>query len=162
MTPIGRRHAACVNRLTDRFSRTFRDAALVSVQNPLHLSEDTEAQPDLALLRPTADLYASDHPGPEDIFLLVDVAEASAETDRRVKAPLHARKGIQEVWPVDLEQETIAVYLDPSAGGYCTLRVVRRGEQLAPSAFPDRPAAAADIVPDGLAALNPVGTCSPR
>ena len=148
MTPIGCLHAACVNRLNRRFSRTFGDVALVSVQNPVRLGEDSEPEPDLALLRPRADFYASGHPGPEDIFLLVEVADSSSDPDRRVKVPLYARAGIPEAWLADLEQQTITAYADPTPDGYRSVRVFRRGEVVAPGVFPDRALAVADLLPE--------------
>lgn len=148
MTPIGARHAECVDRLTDLFFHTLGNAARVRVQNPVRLDEHSEPQPDIALVHRKPGLYASGHPTPEDIFLLVEVAETSSEPDRRVKVPLYARSGIPEVWLVDLEQETITAYLDPSSDGYRTAQVFRRGESLAPSAFPDRPISINDILPE--------------
>ncbi|MBI2864883.1 MAG: Uma2 family endonuclease [Chloroflexi bacterium] len=146
MTPIGRLHAATVNRLIKLFVTIFGDDAVVGAQNPIVLDEHSEPQPDIALLRPKADFYASGHPTPEDVFFLVAVACSSADPDRRIKVPLYARKGIAECWLVDLEQETITVYRDPAADGYRTARVFRRGEQIAPAAFPDRSLAVAAIL----------------
>ncbi len=146
MTPIGRLHAATVNRLNKLFVNTFGDDAVVGVQNPIVLDEHSEPQPDIALLRPRADFYASGLPTPEDVVLLVEVTYSSADPDRRVKVPLYAGKGIAEVWLVDLEQETMTVYRDPVAGGYRTARVFRRGEGVAPAAFPHRSLAVADIL----------------
>ena len=146
MTPIGRRHAAGVIRMTNLFAKTFGDDALVSAQNPVVLGEYSEPQPDLALLRPRADFYASGLPTPDDILLLVEVAETSADLDRRVKAPLYARSGVQEFWLVDLEGDTVTVYRDPAPSGYGAVRVVGRSEELAPSAFPNRSLAAAAIL----------------
>ena len=146
MTPIGRRHAACVDRLNKLFGKAFGDDAQVRVQNPVVLSEYTEPQPDLAILRPRADFYAAGHPTQEHIFLLVEVAETSADLDRRVKVPLYARSGIQELWLVDLEGETVTISRDPTPSGYGTARVAGRGEELAPLAFPGRPLAAAAIL----------------
>lgn len=148
MTPIGRRHASCVARLVHRFGRELRDAAVIWPQNPVRLGEDSEPEPDLALLRPRADFYASGHPGPEDVLLLVEVADSSADPDRRVKVPLYARSGIQEVWLVDLEQETVTIYRDPAPDGYRTAQVVRRGDELAPAAFPHVTLKAADLIPE--------------
>ena len=147
MTPIGHRHAACVNRLAELFSLTLGNAAIVSVQNPVRLGQYSEPQPDLALLRRKPDFYASGHPSAEDILLLVEVADSSAEPDRRVKIPLYARGGAPEVWLVELDQETVTVYRDPAPDGYHTVRVVRRGEQVAPAAFPSHSLAVSDILP---------------
>lgn len=147
MTPIGHRHAVCVKNLTRTFYHLFDDVAVISVQDPVHLSDYSEPEPDLALVTPPADSYLSGHPRPRDIILIVEVAHSSADPDRRVKVPLYARNGIPEFWLVDLEQETITIYQDPTPGGYRTARIVRRGEQLAPAAFPDRPIAVSDILP---------------
>jgi Uma2 family endonuclease len=68
----------------------------VWVQNPIRLGERSEPQPDLALLRPRGDFYASGHPGPQDVLLVVEVAETSADADREVKVPLYARAGVLE------------------------------------------------------------------
>ena len=148
MTPIGHRHAACVKRINQAFSRLFWDVSVVSVQDPIRLGDDSEPEPDLALLRLRADFYASGHPGPEDVTLLVEVAESSADPDRRVKVPMYGRSGIPEVWLVDLEQRTVTSYRDPMPDGYRTVQVHRRGESIAPSHFPDRPLAVAEIIPD--------------
>ena len=150
MTPIGARHAECVDRLTEFFFRAFGGAARLRVQNPVRLGEHSEPKPDVALVHRRAGLYGSGHPTPEDILLLVEVADSSADPDRRVKVPLYARSGIQEVWLVDLEQETITIYRDPAPDGYRSARVARRGDELAPISFPDLVLKAADLIP-GLA-----------
>lgn len=93
MSPIGRRHAACVNRLTRLFTSLLGESAIISVQNPIALSVHSEPQPDMALLRPRADFYASGHPGPEDVWLVVEVAETSPEYDRQIKMPEYASAG---------------------------------------------------------------------
>ncbi|MBI2863480.1 MAG: Uma2 family endonuclease [Chloroflexi bacterium] len=146
MTPIGRRHAACVKRVAELMFDTFRREANVGVQDPVVLDEHSEPQPDITLLHRRPDYYAACEPTPADVFLLIEVADSSAEADRRLKVPLYARSGVPEVWMVDLVQETITIYLDPSPGGYRTARVVRRGEHISPSAFPERPLDASDIL----------------
>ncbi|MFH1610025.1 MAG: Uma2 family endonuclease [Candidatus Bipolaricaulota bacterium] len=136
MTPISSRHAACVKRLNRLFPQKLGERALVSVQDPIRLGEHAEPQPDLALLKPRKDFYSSDHPGPQDIFFLVEVAETSTDYDREVKLPLYARAGIPEVWLVDLERETIAIYGKPSGQGYQEERHFRRGQGFSSSALP--------------------------
>ena len=89
MTPIGRHHAASVRRLTQLFSSRLGERALVSVQNPVPLGADTEPQSDIALLRPCPDFYRDTPLRPQDVFLVVEVADTSAATDRSVKIPLY-------------------------------------------------------------------------
>jgi Uma2 family endonuclease len=90
----------------------------VSVQNPLRLGERSEPQADLVLARPRPDFYAQAHPGPADVFLVVEVAETSVDVDRQLKVPLYARAGIPEVWLVDLPGEAVEVSRRPSPQGY--------------------------------------------
>ncbi len=148
MTPIGRRHASCIARLDHILGHELGDAAVIWPRNPIRLSDYSEPQPDLTLLRPRPDFYSTVEPSPSDVLLLIEVSDTTVEYDRRVKVPLYARHSVPEVWLVDLEQDTITVYRDPNADGYRTVRVVRRGEAVAPSAFPDRPLAVSDILPD--------------
>lgn len=137
MTPIGSRHAACVDRLTQRLIGQLRGRAIVRVQSPIRLDAHSEPQPDLALLRPQPDFYAHEHPGPADILLIVEVAETSGAYDREVKLPMYARASISEMWLVNLSEERIEIYRQPSSQGYRTVRILQRGDLLAPLAFPD-------------------------
>ncbi|MGM0705757.1 MAG: Uma2 family endonuclease, partial [Bacteroidota bacterium] len=67
MSPIGSRHAACVDRLTRLFMHAVDDRAIVRVQNPIVLPPDSEPEPDVALLKPRDDDYASRHPRPDEV-----------------------------------------------------------------------------------------------
>jgi Uma2 family endonuclease len=146
MAPIGNRHAACVRRLNRLFSRLVGEQAIVDVQNPVRVGEQSEPQPDVVLLRPRPDLYGGFHPGVEDVLLIVEVAETSADYDRGVKVPLYARFGIPEVWLVDLGGDAMEVYRTPSAEGYQTRQALRRGERLTPLALPNLDLAVNDIL----------------
>jgi Uma2 family endonuclease len=98
MSPIGRRHAACVNRLNDLLQKKLGIRALVSIQNPVELDDNSEPQPDVVLLRRKNDYYESGHPQAEDILLLIEVADTTVESDREIKIPTYAGYGIVEVW----------------------------------------------------------------
>jgi Uma2 family endonuclease len=106
LSPINSRHAACVNRLNALFTSRLTGRAVVSVQNPIRLDTHSEPQPDLALLKPRPDFYAASHPNPEDVLLVVEVADTSADYDRGVKLALYARVGIAEVWKAVCEPAT--------------------------------------------------------
>ena len=138
MAPIGSRHAAAVKRLLNQFVPLQVSKRLIlSVQDPLHLGDHSEPQPDVALLRPRHDFYAPAHPGPDDVLLVVEVAESSAEYDRAVKAPLYAEAGVQELWIVDLATSRVEVHRSPRTGGYTALTLHEVGDQVSPLAFPD-------------------------
>ena len=146
MPPIGSPHASNVDRLIQLFVLRLGERAIVRAQNPVRLGEHSEPQPDIALLRPRDDFYAAAHPGPQDVLLLIEIADTSIDYDREVKSPLYARAGIPEYWLVDLAGQRIEVYRDPAAGEYRQLRLVRRGERLAPEALPSLEMSSSDIL----------------
>ena len=137
MSPIGRRHTACVNRLNSVFSQLLGKKVIIAVQNPIILNNLSEPQPDIALLKPRADFYESGHPQPQDVFLLIEVADSSLEYDRDVKIPLYASSGITEVWLVDIYEQVIIVYRYPSENGYSDIQKLSRGEKMSIQAFPE-------------------------
>ena len=136
MSPIGSRHAASVDRASHAF-RQLLASAIIRVQSPIKLGEYSEPQPDVTLLRTRADFYADAHPGPEDVLLVVEVADTSLDYDRQTKLPLYARAGIPEAWLVDLPGNRLWVYRGPAAEGYAEVRWLERGQAVSPQAFPD-------------------------
>ena len=103
----------------------------------MELSDRSEPQPDVGLLQPRPDFYEAGHPQPQDILLLVEVADTTVEFDREIKMPLYAKSGVREVWLVDLNQNAIAVYREPSLSGYAQVEQLQRGQELTVQAITD-------------------------
>ena len=137
MAAMGARHASCIIFLTEWFILRLAGRALLSPQTPLRLGPRQEPEPDVALLRPRPDRYATGHPGPADVLLIIEVADTSLEYDRDVKLLRYAASGIPEVWIIDLEGERVLVYRRPHSGGYEYTETVELGGTLVPQAFPD-------------------------
>jgi Uma2 family endonuclease len=146
MNPIGRFHKAGVSRLDRIFQGHVGTDAIVQVQSSIVLGNHSEPEPDLVLLRYRDDFYSESDAEIDDMLLVVEVADTSESYDRRTKAPLYARFGIPELWIVDVNRAWITRYLDPTADGYGTTRVYRRGEALSPLAFPDLTIAVNDVL----------------
>lgn len=146
MSPIGLGHASCVNRLTAMLVKAVGERATVTVQNPVRLDLRSEPQPDIALVEYRADGYASRHPGPADVLLLIEVADTTLDKDHGVKLPLYARSGIPEVWIVNLEDDVIEIYTTPGVDGYQTARTAVRGDTLRPNLLPALALSATDIL----------------
>ena len=136
MAAIGSPHQAAVDRLNRLLTKAC-DQQIVRVQGPVRLDEWNEPRPDLAILRPRDDFYASGHPSPGDVLLLIEVADTSLRFDREVKLPLYARAGIVECWIVDLNGRCVEVHRDPGPGGYGRSRTLARGESVSPAELPD-------------------------
>src|SRR5262245_4728910 len=101
MSPIGRRHTAFVGNLTQLLAVRLAGRALVWVQNPVALADDTEPQPDLAVLRRRRVPYKDREAWAEDALLLIEVADSSLAYDRTTKLRLYGEAGIAEYWVVD-------------------------------------------------------------
>ena len=146
MSPIDPWHAGVVNWLNHRFVTGLGTRAVVHVQNPTIVDRRSEPQPDLMLLTPREDFYRTAHPTPDDALLVVEVAHTSLAHDRRRKLPLYARTGVSEVWIVNRRADAVDVFRGPSRGGYRDHFRRARGEDLAPSAFPDLRLSVDDIL----------------
>ena len=146
MSPIGIKHAACVRRLNNILSQHLQGEAIIDIQNPLELDNLSEPQPDVALLKPRADFYATSHPQSKDIFLIIEVADKTVKSDREVKIPLYAENQIAEVWLVDINGESIEVYREPRNNKYQTVFCFRRGQTLSPLVFSPVNIAVKDIL----------------
>ncbi len=133
MAPIGSFHCGTVCWLTQTFMETSRGKAIVHIHNALRLSPIVEVYPDLALLKPRADFYRSAHPGPDDVLLVVEVADSSAAIDRSVKAELYARHAIPEYRIVDIPGRCIRYHHAPADGRYTEITAT---ETPGPTAVP--------------------------
>ena len=114
MAAIGSRHAACVRRLLRLLGEQVESELVVDVQNPVHIDDVTELVPDLMLLQPRGDFYAKAHPRPDDVLLVIEVADTTLHYDRNLKMSRYGAAGIREAWLVDLPNRLIEVFHDPS------------------------------------------------
>lgn len=127
MSPIGPLHIAIVNRLNRLLSRQVGDAAIVSVQNAIQLDDYSEPQPDIVLLAPRADFYADALTRPDDVLLLVEVADSSLAYDRDEKLPRYAAAGIPVVWIIDVAGRCVEQHANPRGSHYRTREIASEG-----------------------------------
>ena len=117
MAPMGNRHRATVTRLNRLFNRNVGERAIVQIQSSITLDEQTMPEPDLAILRERADFYEADSPGPEDVLLVIEVADSSVDYDRHEKLPRYAQAGIPEVWLTVLPENVVEAHTEPTENG---------------------------------------------
>jgi Uma2 family endonuclease len=118
MPPMGPPHTGIVNRLAEILFSRLSDAAKLRVQSSVRLSNHTQPEPDLAIVKPDPNHYLLRHPRPADILLAIEVADSSLDYDREQKVPRYAAAGVAEVWLVDVGQKQVTIYSAPSSGGY--------------------------------------------
>ena len=148
MAPMLGPHAACITDFDELLREALGRRATVRVQCPVRINAEYEPEPDLALLRRRADSYSQGHPVPDDVLLLIEVADSSVRTDRRRKILIYAQSGIPEVWLADLTRHQVEVYDQPTASGYARMRVIGADGSLTPAAFPDLSIPVAAVMPN--------------
>ncbi len=89
------------------------------------------------MLQPRADFYESQIPQPDDVLLLIEIADSSLRYDRTMKAPLYAENNIQEFWLVNLPDQILERYSQPQAKAYTEQQTLTRDQTISPLAFPD-------------------------
>ncbi len=110
----------------------------MTVQNPAHLNQYNEPQPDVLLLKHREDYYASKHPSPEDTLLLLEVSDTTLGFDLNVKTPIYAATGIPEFWIADLRKNIVRVFRNPEAGQYQTVLTFNADDDAFGSCLPGR------------------------
>ncbi len=152
MSPIGWRHMWCVNALTMLLARLARGRYVVSVQNPLIISEYGEPQPDVVLIK---DLPPGRLPTPDDVLLVVEVSDTTLAYDKNVKLPRYAATGVPEVWILNLQSEVIEVHSESEPDGYRKTAHYKRGERVGSATISDLAFDADEVLPPKELTLEP-------
>jgi Uma2 family endonuclease len=136
MNPIGSYHAQVLNDLTDwSYEVTPRNEVAIRVQTSLRIpSCNSEPEPDLLWVRRRD--YSGKHPEPNDVLLLVEVAESSLLEDRGEKRVLYAEAGILDYWIVNLVDQSVEVYRQPDGSTFLSIKSFSIGESVRPLALP--------------------------
>jgi Uma2 family endonuclease len=136
MTPIGYIHASVVSRLNALFTPAAAGRAIVRVQDPAILSDFSAPQPDIALVAYREDFYGSGHPRPDDVLLIIEVADSSIRTDLGWKARIYAAAGVREYWVVDLSRRRIVVHEHPEEERYASVQRLTNTDAVTTPALP--------------------------
>ena len=129
---IGDLHVQCVDILNRLLMRGVGDDAIISIQNPIRLS-DSEPEPDVVVKAHSA----KGKPSASEILLVIEVAESSLDYDREVKLPLYAENGIREFWIVNLIDRCVEVYRQPQPNStYADVQTLHAGESISLLALP--------------------------
>jgi Uma2 family endonuclease len=136
MAPIGTARAGTTNRLNRTLVQIVGDRGVVAVGNPVQLDDLSEPQPDFAVLKPRDDDYGTATARPDDVLLIIEVADSSLAYDRNVKRSLYARHGIPEFWIVNLKSGEVEVCRAPEGEEYTSIARVGRDGVLEPRLLP--------------------------
>jgi Uma2 family endonuclease len=136
MSPEGVPHSFYCRETGEYLRQLLGTRARISEAHPITLPDDSEPEPDIAIVRSPASLYRDRHPQPEDIYWLIEVSNSTLVKDLGLKKDIYAAAGISEYWVMDLARSVLVVFRDLTATGYQSETQFDRGT-ISPLAFPD-------------------------
>jgi Uma2 family endonuclease len=137
MIAKGTPHVITLQLLANHLQEQLGSAALIRTQDPIRLDNFSEPEPDLAIVKGTILDYAEHHPVPEDIYLVIEVADSTLKQDCEVKDKLYARSNIPEYWVVDIKNRQVRIFRDPTPTGYGSQLILTETHSISPLAFPE-------------------------
>ncbi len=115
MPPEGPEHAYLGTRTDKYLTRLLGDRAEVRQSHPITLSDHSEPEPDIAIVRPLGGEYRYRHPNAEEVFWLIEYANTSLAKDTDIKRKIYAENGIPEYWIADLQQHRLLIFRNPQS-----------------------------------------------
>ncbi|MDX2273553.1 MAG: Uma2 family endonuclease [Cyanobacteriota bacterium] len=150
MSPKGVSHVIIGRWIAERFRERLGERFYLITQDPITLTEQgSEPEPDITIARGSMFDYTEHHPYPEDILLVIEVADSSIEIDKKIKMPIYAKARIQDYWVVDIKAKEITTYRQPLEDSYQQVQVAKGRDILVPLALPEITFQVKDLFPQG-------------
>ncbi len=132
MSPIGKFHAVCVDNLAEYFIPLLKNYYRCRQEQPITIPAGSEPEPDYVIAKRHDHQYRTHHPYPEDIYLIIEVADKTLAQDRGSKRRIYASAGINEYWVFNLIERQLEIYTDPdtASGAYQQERVLSSKQTL--------------------------------
>lgn len=132
MTPIGFRHMKTVDKLNKFLNKLISEENLpyvVSVQNPIKINEKNLLYPDITIY--SEEIYQKDDiPKIKDAILIIEVSDSTLDYDRGVKLPVYAKGKAKEVWIINLKDNVLEKYTQPSGKLFKSIHIYQKNEQV--------------------------------
>ncbi|NJL67475.1 MAG: Uma2 family endonuclease [Microcoleus sp. SM1_3_4] len=136
MAPEGEPHAYFSSEAGEYLIRLLGDRATIRSAKPIALPDNSEPEPDIAIVQRLGREYLEHHPYPENIFWLIEYSDSTLAKDLETKTKIYAEAGIPEYWVVHLKNRYLIIFRDPQDGDYASKVTLRTGT-VNPLAFPD-------------------------
>jgi Uma2 family endonuclease len=136
MPPEGMPHAVYCTDAVEYLRRSLGNRAAVREAHPITLPNDSEPEPDIAIVAAPNRQYLDHHPYPADIFWLIEYSNATLNKDLNDKKRIYAEAGIEEYWVVNLKASELIVFRDLAADMYQSELIFATGN-ISPLSFPD-------------------------
>ena len=136
MSAKGTAHTSALGRTDRLLQNLFGNLAWVRMQDPIALDDNSEPEPDIALVRIDPLDYATHHPTPSEVYLIIEVADTSLTFDREIKAKAYARSGITDYWVLNVNERQLHVFREPADDGYQSEVILGETASISPLQFP--------------------------
>jgi Uma2 family endonuclease len=136
MPPEGMPHAVYCTESVSYLRNLLGDRAAVREAHPITLPNDSEPEPDIAIVHAPSRQYLTHHPYPVDIFWLIEYANSTLKKDLNDKKRIYGEAGIGEYWVVNLQTSELIVFRDLERGSYQSETILVTGN-ISPLSFPD-------------------------
>jgi Uma2 family endonuclease len=150
MAAKGTPHVTSLHLLANVLRDRLGNLALVRTQDAIHLDDFSEPEPDLAIVQGTVLDYTEQHPHPEQIYLIVEVADSTLKQDCEIKDKLYAKSGIADYWVLAPQKRQLHIFRKPTSTGYTEHITLTEPNQASLLAFPDFEIALTSILPPFL------------
>jgi len=137
MSPEGTPHVFFLDRFANQLRKQLGERAQVREGHPITIpGNNSEPEPDIAVVAPLDEEYLDHHPYPDNIFWIIEYADSSLKKDLETKTKVYAAVGIQEYWVVNLKAREVVIFREPIGDTYQSQVILRTGT-ISPIAFPD-------------------------
>lgn len=109
--------------------------AKIRESHPITL-DNSEPEPDIAIVRLPKTIYTQHHPYPEDIYWLIEISHKTLNKDLTEKSMIYAQNNIPEYWVIDLVNKQLIIHTNPRNNQYTQIKTYKSGT-VSPLAFPD-------------------------
>jgi Uma2 family endonuclease len=148
MVAKGTAHVLALRSMSRMFDDLLADeTAFVSTQDPIQLDNYSEPEPDLAIVQGDFLDYAEQHPRPEHVCLIVEIADSTLKRDCEIKDKIYAQAGIADYWVLDVKNRQLHIFRVPAPTGYTQHLILNEPNQVSPLAFPNFKIALSSILP---------------
>jgi Uma2 family endonuclease len=147
MSAKGTAHTSALGRTDRLLQNLFGNLAWVRMQDPIALDDNSEPEPDIAVVRIDPFDYATHHPTPSEVYLIIEVADSSLAYDREIKANIYARSGIVDYWVLNVNERQLHVFREPADDGYQSEVILEETASISPLQFPAFNIAIGEILP---------------